>query len=620
MPAGMVGPGGRSHTTRTVSIDLVEMRSLLERAGAEGRAKEILRALEPKGQGSSSLEQRFEVLRRYWHCFSDLHATQTVQRSSLWGLVDERRERRNSPNVVKLDNTAYENPYHNRLWETLLPKELQADIQRLWRLNVDPKQASEPLVEHFPQALMAETFGPALYFWHGCALTAWFVAEGPRSRTSLSSIGTYYRALLTDLNLLRCPVDPSLLPELAATEIAQGPPVPVTTMFVGRKTGGFDRYRDIITRYRDSWAAAYLDSYLNARLQAELVPVVDLMATFVRDKGRLPTVAQVVRQARHVIDHWLGGDASAVCELFPSPSPRKTQVEPEGLRKHSYRKAATTLRTASEDPPWLRFALIGGPPAFHVHSREWATAAFNLADRILKIERRFMPQVFGFVIDFDHGSHGQRAPERPGRPGDQEAHRHQSSPIREVIREVTGVWPKTERRDSFASPSRKETFPSRPPRRGRWYIGRRPWTSVRRPPVVYIFNAERVLPGAFEEVARDLWNAALRNRVPPPLIVIPDGGGGRPFAAKRDCERDCMSQFLPSEFVQVPLKAMPSVQLTSVVLETGRRVPAQTFDAALRYLERQHGTALTVWDVLNDPLLCEVAVSAAGERSRGHED
>jgi hypothetical protein len=593
-----------------MSINLVELRSLLERAGAKGGANEMLRTLEPKGQEGSALEQRFEALRRYWHCFSDLHATQTVQRSSLWGLVDERRERRNSPNIVTLGNASYENPYHNRLWETLLPKELQADIQRLWRLNVDPKHPSEPLVEHFPQALMAETFGPALFFWHGCALTAWFVAEGPYSRTSLSSVGTYYRALLAELDLLRCPVDLSLLSELAAAEIAQGPRVPVTrelgadggiisiSMSLGTKTGGFDKYRNIITRYRDSWTVAYLDSYFNARLQSELAPVVDFMATFVRDKVRLPTVAQVVRQARLVIDHWLGGDASAVCELFPSPSRRQTQVESDGPRKHSYQKAATILRKASEDPPWLRFALIGGPPDFHVHSREWARAAFTLADRILKIERRFMPGVFGFVIDFDYayGSHG---------------------PIREVIREVTGLWPVTKRQPVLSLPPRRETFPSRPPRRGRWYIGRRSWTSVRCPPVVYIYSVERVMPGEFEGVARNLWKAALRNRVPPPLIVIPDGGGGRPFADKQDCERDRLSRLLPSEFVQVPLKPMPSVQLTSVVLETGRRVPAETFDAALSYLESQHGTALTVWDVLNDPLLCEVAVSAARHRHDG---
>ena len=90
-----------------MSIDLVEMRSLLERARAEGGDKEILRALEPKGQVGSSLEQRFDALRRYRHCFCDLHAKQTERRSSLWGLVDERREHRNSPNVRIIGNTAY---------------------------------------------------------------------------------------------------------------------------------------------------------------------------------------------------------------------------------------------------------------------------------------------------------------------------------------------------------------------------------------------------------------------------------------------------------------------------------------------------------------------------------
>jgi hypothetical protein len=609
-----------------MSIELTEMRSLLERTRAKGGAREILAVLAPKDQRESSLEERFDVLRRYWHCFSHLHEIQTERGPSLWGLVDERRD---SPNVRIIGNTAYENPYHDRLWESLLPKELQADIERLWRLKIDLKQPAEPVVEHFPQALMAETFGPALRFWHGCALTAWFVAEGPYSRTSLSSLSTYYRKLLEELQRLDCPVDPSLLSELAAAEIAQGPPAPVTkdlgaeggvsiSMSLGGKTGGFGKYRNIITRYRDGWTAAHLDSYLHARVQAELAPVVDFIATSVTDKGRMPNASQVAKRARHVIDHWLGGNASAVLESFPDAArkKRKTQVESETLKKHSYRKAAAILRNISKDPPWLRFALIGGPPGFHVHSSEWARAAFTLADRVLKVERRFMPQVFGFVLDVDYvyGPHG---------------------PIRDVMREVAGVPPTTERQDSLASPSRKETLPTRPPRRGRWYIGRRRWTGTRPPPAVYIYSVERVVPGTFEEAGRGLWNAALRNRVPPPLIVMPDGAGGRTDSrplqtrdprtgesrpAVRDCERDRMSQFLPSEFVQVPLKAAPSVQLTSVVLETGRRVPAKTFDAALTYLESQHGTSLTVWDVLNDPLLSEVAVSAAGERPIVHED
>jgi hypothetical protein len=62
-------------------------------------------------------------------------------------------------------------------------------------------------------------------------------------------------------------------------------------------------------------------------------------------------------------------------------------------------------------PVSLRFALIGGPPDFHVHSVEWAKAAFSIADAVLEIERRSRRDAFGFITDLDY-QYGEQGPIR----------------------------------------------------------------------------------------------------------------------------------------------------------------------------------------------------------------
>ena len=69
-----------------------------------------------------------------------------------------------------------------------------------------------------PHGTMSETFGPALSFWHGVGLTAWFITEGPYARTDMVGLADYYASQLAALDTFGCPVDPLVFDELIVAE------------------------------------------------------------------------------------------------------------------------------------------------------------------------------------------------------------------------------------------------------------------------------------------------------------------------------------------------------------------------------------------------------------------
>jgi len=149
--------------------------------------------------GNLSVEQRLEVLRLYWEAFDGLHVGQRSGMVPLWGLVADKRFIQVTPH----DHS----PYQERLYEKLLPKSLRNEIERLWGSAMLPRAPGRMVTEPFPHALMAEAFGPALTFWHGCSLTAWFLCEGPYSRTDMGGLEEYHRRELAELAAMGTPVD-----------------------------------------------------------------------------------------------------------------------------------------------------------------------------------------------------------------------------------------------------------------------------------------------------------------------------------------------------------------------------------------------------------------------------
>lgn len=254
-----------------------------------------------------------------------------------------------------------------------------------------------------------------------------------------------------------------------------------------------------------------------------------------------------------------------------------------------------TDHTKDRVPVRLRFALIGGPPDFHVHSNEWARAAFSVADAVLEIERRSKRDAFGFITDVDYRYAGQ-------------------GPIRTVVDKIAGRWPTRLYYFPRGIPPRREKAPASSPKRGRWYMSKDTWTRIRPPtPAVYIYSCERVIPNMFEGACRILSEAAADAGVPPPLVVMPDGGGARLFSRRQDSETVRLRTLLPAGFDFGSGQSVSAPTLTTVLLETGEQLDSAVFRAALYYLKARHHSSLTVWDIVNDPLLRESAMAAQPE-------
>jgi hypothetical protein len=104
---------------------------------------------------------------------------------------------------------------------------------------MSPREPARIVTEPFPHVRLADAFGPALRFWHGCALTAWFLCEGPSSRTDMAGLKDYHRRDLAELEDLGTPVDRDTFAELVAAERRLGR----TRAYLHREQGGGGRTR-----------------------------------------------------------------------------------------------------------------------------------------------------------------------------------------------------------------------------------------------------------------------------------------------------------------------------------------------------------------------------------------
>jgi hypothetical protein len=294
-----------------------------EVAAAQGLPVEAVEAMLASfwggGEAVSPVERRVEAMRRYWTTFDEIHARQRSGMSPLWGL--------NQEDGMAALGVPGPTPYRPAEIVGELPPEVLSSIQQLWSGRMLPAWPERIVSEPLPVHAMAVAIGPALALWHGAALTAWFVAEGPMSRTDLAGLGEYQRRERAALDALSCPVDPAMYEELADAERRLGPPRPIEdkrelaaagglsfniSYSVGSRLGGFDKLRDIVTRHRRAWAAKYLDSYLKSRWEQELREASrDYHQTF-EQRGRPPTARQFARTAAPATNNWFDGDISGL--------------------------------------------------------------------------------------------------------------------------------------------------------------------------------------------------------------------------------------------------------------------------------------------------------------------
>lgn len=315
-----------------------------EIADQEGVSKEeiekIAAILWQKPDGASPIEERVNCLKKYWQAFGRLHDLQKPGMKPLWGLVKESERIEFAPR----QETIFDPNLHLKL----LPGDLAEEIEKLWGTTMLNKYPESIVSEPFPHSVMANVFGPALLFWQNCALTAWFLCEGPSSRTDMAGLADHQRHHLAKLENLGTPIDPAMFTELIAAEKRLGPEqsietekssedlsfgITITISSGNTRRDGFESLRDIISRYRGQWTEKYLEQYLKTQWESQISVAANAFFLKMSDKGgKPPTVKQFTTAAALPTKNWFGGDISllytAIGEKVPF-QPQKNLLMPE---------------------------------------------------------------------------------------------------------------------------------------------------------------------------------------------------------------------------------------------------------------------------------------------------
>ena len=292
----------------------------------------MLAAFWPGERSSSPVDRRVTVLQRYWGWFDEIHARQAPRMKPLWGFVEESIDVRLKGADPERDGQI---PYLPGTYLTLLPADLLKEIDSLWGGTFLPGQPEGVATTACPYALVCRTLGPALKFWHEVALTAWFLTEGPYSRTDMTGLAHHQRREIAGLEQLSCPVDERLFADLIAAESKLGKPKEISeresrsyggitlsvSTSIGTKRAGFDKLRDVITRHRRAWAERYLDAYFRQCWEGGIVKAANEYNKLYEQKGKAPALKQFAKFAEGPTNHWFGGDVSALLAAFGEKTP-----------------------------------------------------------------------------------------------------------------------------------------------------------------------------------------------------------------------------------------------------------------------------------------------------------
>src|SRR5689334_16212938 len=108
------------------------------------------------------IDDRIEVLTRFWREFDVIHAHQRTGMKPLWGLLQE------DPTLTP---PHLQSPYQDGLHRVLLSTDLQQKATRLWGTGTTLHRPELIIPNPYPVHTLAKTFGVALQFWQGCGLT-----------------------------------------------------------------------------------------------------------------------------------------------------------------------------------------------------------------------------------------------------------------------------------------------------------------------------------------------------------------------------------------------------------------------------------------------------------------
>ena len=247
-----------------------------EHGVAVDEVQKMLAAFWQQADHISPVERRVEVLRRHWAEFDHLHAEQDQGKPALWGLLQEHAYLHLGAGLPEHANGPIQ-----ALHQQLLSPQLNADIEELWGVKMVPRWPDRLITQNAPHVTVNELGGAALRLWQGVGLTAWFLIEGPYSRTDLPGMRDYYRNEIQALSEVGTPADDGIFADLAATE-------------GGRSNPTFAQMRDIITPYRRVWMERFLDIHLRNAWEGTLRKTAVAYHRHIAEKSKAPT-AEAIR-------------------------------------------------------------------------------------------------------------------------------------------------------------------------------------------------------------------------------------------------------------------------------------------------------------------------------------
>jgi len=308
---------------------------------APEEVQRMLTAFWGQPAGISPVLTRAHVLHEYWLEFDAIHAQQAPTMPSLWGLVADDSTLRI---VDPPDDETVPINVPGR-YRALLSSALQRRIQSAWDTIVLPQWPDRLVSSELPHAFLAVAFGPALRFWHGAALTAWFLCEGPSSRTDMAGLAKYHERDLAAMDALDCPIDAALFPALVTAQECLSEPIPIdeashvsqrtvggltfsitVTTSTRTRREGFEQLRDVVTAGRREWARRHLANYLRQRWEGDLREVAQEFYKLFEEKGRAPATRQVARMAAETANAWFGGNLASLYTAIGEKAPIKPKA------------------------------------------------------------------------------------------------------------------------------------------------------------------------------------------------------------------------------------------------------------------------------------------------------
>ena len=296
------------------------------------QVQEVRAALFPEAAGSNPIADRVDVTREVWHEFLKIHAHQAPGDPTLWGLIHQFEL---IEIVAAITPERAERAWIPAQYKVHFSTSLQERIERLWATRVYDRYPERLVTNLTPWYWMGKALGPALEFWEGVLLTAWYITEGPHSRTDLANLETYHDKHLIRLKQLRSPVDRKLFADLLVAEQQLGQPQPferarriyiepgvsmTSSMIIGERREGFAILRDIIINHARAWSEAFLEDYLIRQWRDPLRSFSEDVSKRLASKGKAHSPKQFAKLAAPLANMWFGGDLTAVSVAISHPS------------------------------------------------------------------------------------------------------------------------------------------------------------------------------------------------------------------------------------------------------------------------------------------------------------